>query len=383
MAGTRVFPEDVPTLVDGEIVLRAHRLSDVDEIVEQCTDPASIRWTTAPVPFGRQDAVTYTTSVVPAGWTEGTEFGFAVEIPHPDGRRAFGGSVSLRPRGDGVAEIAFGLHPAVRGGGVCRRAVILLVDWGFRTLGLDVVTWYAEVGNWASRRVAWASGFSMDGMVPGLLLQRGERKDAWVGSLRATDARVPRHEWIVPPVLTTERLRLRPLVAADADRLGEMMLDERSRYFGGRVRGVRELRSGEAALGRAWEAGARGERYDWAIADRETDHLLGHIQLFDLGGLDDTEAKPGYQVHPDARGHGYLTEALAAVTEWAFRAPAEDGLGKRRISLTTAASNKASRHAAERAGFTHIGTEPEAFTIGDTGFDDMAVYHRLNPAWRP
>ena len=76
-----------------------------------------------------------------------------------------------------------------------------------------------------------------------------------------------------------------------------------------------------------------------------------------------------------------VREAIAAVTEWAFRPVAEGGLGKRRLSLTTAASNKASRHAAEQAGFVHVGTEPEAFTVGEEGFDDKAIYHRLNPNW--
>ena len=381
MAGTHVFPDDVPILVDGEVTLRAHQLSDVDVMMEQCVDEQSIRWTTVPVPFSRDDAVDYATKAVPAGWTDGTDYGFAIEAPHPDGVRRFGGSVSLRMRGGGVAEVAFGLHPAVRGRGVCRRAVRLLVDWGFRTKGVDVVLWYAEVGNWASRRVVWAEGFSFDGTVAGLLVQRGVRKDAWVGSLRAGDPREPTCQWNVPPVLSTERLRLRPLVDEDAGRMFEMLSDERARHFGGRGRSLRELTSGEQVVLRALEANATGERFDWGVEDRGTGRLVGHIQLFDLYGLDDSEAKLGYAVHEDSRGKGYLTEALTAVTEWTFRSVPEGGLGRRRLSLQTAASNKASRHGAERAGYTHIATEPEAFTLGETDFDDLAVYHRLNPEW--
>lgn len=382
MAGTRVFPDDVPVLTDGDVTLRAHRPTDVDAMVEQCVDPLSVRWTTVPVPFGRADAVRYATQAVPAGWADGTELGFAVETEHDDGVRRFGGSISLRAERDGVAEIAFGLHPAVRGRGVCRRAVTLLVDWAFDTQGVDVVTWYAEVGNWASRRVVWACGFTFDGTVPGLLYQRGERKDAWIGSLRATDDRDPRHPWNIPPVLDTPRLRLRPLRPADTSRLWDLFTDERDRHFGGRGRGV-PPRDGTEALERMWAANARGERFDWAITEPDTDRFVGHIQLFDLGGFDETEAKPGYTVHPDSRGRGYLREALTAVTEWAFRPVAEGGLGKRRISLVTAASNRASRHGAEQAGYTHIATEPQAFALGRTGFDDTVVYHRLNPGWRP
>jgi [ribosomal protein S5]-alanine N-acetyltransferase len=381
MAGTRVFPDDVPVLVDGDLTLRAHRLSDVDAIVEQCTDPTSIRWTTVPVPYAREYAVDFATKIMADGWTSGQEYGFALEAPHPGGERRFSGSLSLRWRGDGVAEVAFGLHPAVRGHGVCRRAVRLLVDWGFAELGVEVIVWFAEVGNWASRRVAWASGFSMDGTVAALLSKRGERKDAWTGSLRATDSREPKTPWNVVPVLDTERLRLRPLADEDGDRMYEMLFDEGAKHFAGRPRLLREAPSGDHIVLRAKEAEAKGERYDWAIADQDDDRIVGHIQVFDLEGIDESEAKLGYAIHPDRRGRGYLAEAMTAVTEWAFTPVAAGGLGRRRLSLRTAGTNVASRRGAERAGYTHIATEPEAFPVGDGDLDDLVVYHRVNPEW--
>lgn len=383
MAGTLAFPDDVPTLTDGAVTLRAHRMSDVDAMVEQCTDPQSIEWTTVPVPFGPADAVEYATRFVADGWRSGTEYTFAVEATHPSGERGFAGSVSLRVHGSGVAEVAYGLHPAVRGQGVCGRAVTLLLDWGFGAQGFAVVIWYAQVGNWASRRVAWANGFSLDGTVPALLLQRGVRRDAWVGSLRAEDPREPRSPWNLVPVLESPRLHLRAPRESDATRCGETVFDPRSRHFSGRLKAVRDITDGSALVLRNVEATARGDRYDWCIADPDTDVMLGHIQLFDLDGLDDTAAKLGYAVHPDARGRGVLTEALRLVVEWSFRPAEEGGLGKRRLSLSTAASNKASRYAAEQVGFVHIGTEPMAFTTGEDGFEDTVVYHRLNPAWRP
>jgi ribosomal-protein-alanine N-acetyltransferase len=366
-------PDDVPTITDGVVTLRAHTKSDVDGIVEQAVDPVSVEWTRVPVPFTRTDALGYLDRMA-AGWRSRTEYGFAVEF-----RGAFGGSVSLSERGDGVAEVSYGLHPAARGHGVCRRAVKLLLDWGFRRY--EVVVWQANVGNWASRRAAWACGFSFDGTVRELLVQRGERRDAWLGSLRASDDRTPKHRWNVPPVLSSARLRLRPVVEADAERLGEIVRDPRSRHFGGRVRGVRELSDGAAAVQRILLAQAAGDRYDWTMAEPGSDRLVGHIQLFDLDGLDESEAKLGYDVHPASRGKGVLREALPLVVEWAFRPVADGGLGRRRLSLTTAASNTASRYAVEQVGFTHVGTEPLAFTIGESGFDDMAIYHRLNPNW--
>ncbi|MFC4854780.1 GNAT family N-acetyltransferase [Actinophytocola glycyrrhizae] len=375
------FPDDVPTLTDGEITLRVHTLSDVDDVVVQCTDPESIRWTTVPVPYQRADAVGFVNEIVPSGWLTGKDLNFAIEAPHADGTRRFSGSIALRPMEAGVAELAFGLHPGVRGRGVCSRAVKLILDWGFSRPDIELIVWYAHVGNWASWRVAWANGFSYDGKVAKFLLQRGERHDAWCGSLRADDTREPKHEWHVPPTVETGRLRLRPHADADSHRFVEMMTDERSRHFGGRYSWLNDMPPVEKVLLRPLEADARGERFDWTIADRATDELIGHIQLFNLGGLDKTAAEIGYAVHPDARGKGVLTEALRALVECSFTDRKKGGLGLRRLSLGTAASNTASRHGAEKAGFTHVASLPESFPTGAAGFEDEVVYALVNPNW--
>jgi RimJ/RimL family protein N-acetyltransferase len=314
---------------------------------------------------------------VPGGWHTGKDLNFAIEAPHADGVRRFSGSIALRPMDEGLAELAFGLHPAARGRGVCSRAAKLLLDWGFQQDGIEVAVWYAHVGNWASWRVAWANGFTFDGRVEKFLPHRGERMDSWCGSLRATDTREPKHKWNVPPVLESANLRLRPDQDRDADRMGEMLNDPRTKNFAGRSMATRDT-DGAAAITRLREGDARGDRFNWCIADAETDRMLGHIQLFDLDGLDNTSAELGYVVHPDARGRGVLTEAMAMVVDWAF---GPNSINRRRLLLTTAASNKASRHAAEKAGFTLAATIPEAFPTGEHGFEDTVVYQQLNPQW--
>jgi RimJ/RimL family protein N-acetyltransferase len=375
------YSEDVPTLTDGVVTLRAYTLDDLDGCVEMCTDPESAAWTTIPVPYGREDGITWITKAVPHLWVEGTGLEFAVEAPHADGVRRYSGGFSLRPREDGVAGVGFSVHPGARGRGVARRALTLLVDWAFAERGVELVEWHAYVGNWASRRVMWSCGFSFDGTIASYQVQRGERRDVWIGTLRRTDSREPKNAWFDPPILETPRLRLRPFVEADVDRLDEMAQDERSLHFGGRIRGARPDRA--AHLLRIREQCASGRMINWCIADRVTDALLGKIQIFDLEGLDDSEVKPGYLVHPDARGRGILTEALKAVVEWTFRPTPQGGFGKRRITISTAASNTASRHAAEQAGFTLACTNPTAFTLGEKGFDDEVLYHLINPNWQP
>jgi [ribosomal protein S5]-alanine N-acetyltransferase len=371
----------VPILSDGVITLRPFSLDDLDAIVEHCNDPEVVAYTTVPTPYTREDGLDWINNFVPTSWAAGTDLAFAIEAAHPDGVRRFAGGITLRPQPEGIAEIGFAVHFAVRGQGVGRRAITLITDWGFAHRGVEVVLWRAYVGNWGSRRVVWSSGFTIDGTSEKLLDHRGERRDAWVGTFRKGDTRDPKKPWLTPPVLETPRLRLRPLIDADGPRLVEINQDERSRHFGGRVPGVRQS-DPQAAITRHREQCANGLQYNWCIADRATDQLVGQIQLFDLNGLDDTEAKPGYAIHPDSRGKGILTEALQALVEWTFRPVADGGLGRRRITISTAASNKASRHAAEVAGFTHAATLPTAFTLGETDFDDEVLYQITNPTWQ-
>jgi RimJ/RimL family protein N-acetyltransferase len=372
---------DIPVLTDGVVTLRAHQVSDVDDIVTQCADPDSIEWTTVPTPYDRSMAESYVTTAVPEGWRTRRDLNFAIESTHPDGTRRFSGSISLRPLGEGVAEIAFGLHPAVRGKGVCSRAVELILDWGFQQQEIEVVTWYAYVGNWSSWRVAWANGFTFHGSIKKFLPQRGQRRDCWSGTLRAGDTREPKHKWHVAPTLESDRLRMRPMREDDGQRYWDMMHDSRNLHFAGRNTWLSEVESPAHLVRRAMENNARGDRYDWAIADPATDRFIGHIQIFGLAGLDETEGEIGYAVHPEARGKGVLTEALGMLVEWSFRPKKEGGQGLRRLSLDTAESNKASRYGAEKAGFTHVATLPEAFPTGETTFEGSATYHRLNPAW--
>jgi RimJ/RimL family protein N-acetyltransferase len=177
-SGERVRLPPAPELTDGpDLVLRLPLPVDVDDIVAQCRDPEFQRWTTVPVPYQESDAQEFLIRVA-EGWRANMA---RFAIAH-DGR--FAGTLDLRFDGIGGAEVGFGLAPWARGKGVMTRALRLMLVWGFELSSIEVVYWRAQVGNWPSRRVARRCGFRMEGTVRGLLEQRGERRDAWIGSLR-------------------------------------------------------------------------------------------------------------------------------------------------------------------------------------------------------
>lgn len=368
------FPDDVPELTSGDLTLRAHRLEDADAVVEQCVDAVSLQWTTVPVGYTRAMAVDWVTTSVPQSWESGSERVFALETTHPDGRRRFSGSLSLRDEGSRRAELAFGAHPAVRGRGVMTRAVNLLLDYGFSDWRLETVIWRANVGNFASRRVAWKTGFTFGGMIPRWLPQRGEYLDGWEATLHRTDARVPTTSWLDVPVLEGRSVRLRPLTDADIPRIVEASADPRSQHWLPFLPHPYTEADARGFLLRSGTRAAEGAGADWAVAASSSDTLLGTLGL-PRGGRNGWEI--GYLAHPDARGRGAIREAVGLVTAHVFRDAASGGLGARRAYLRASEGNAASRHVAMANGFREYGRERSSETLRDGSVCDMVLYDLL------
>jgi len=353
-----------PILTDGLVTLRAHRPDDAQGSWEQCQDPLSQQWTTVPVPYSMDDAHTFVGEIMPKGWTEDTEWGFVVEV---EGRYA--GTVSLRPEGDRRAELAYGSHPWVRGTGHIERALRMLLEWGFAEQELETVIWWANKGNWSSRKVAWRLGFTFEGTVRRWLPQRGERRDAWVATLLRDAPREPGTPWLACPVIEGDGIRLRPWRPEDAPRIVEACDNERTSYWLGKMPKPYTLSDAEAYLQDRIEVLATGSAVGWAVADAVTDDAIGSVALFDL--MAGRQAELGYWTHPSVRGRGVMTGAVRLALSHGFGA-----LGLRRVAVFAAIDNVASRHVIESCGFRLIGIERQAVEIR-TGLADHAAYDLL------
>src|SRR5579875_261657 len=266
-----VFPDDVPVFTDGVVTLRAHRESDLPRIVEFANDPRSRARVPLPSPYGMEQAREFFAQVR-ATWESGTQAGaWAIEV---DGR--WTGSINLNHRARGTAEIGYGAHPDVRGRGVVTAAARLLVAHAFDDLRLQTLVWRAARGNWASRRVAWAVGFTHDGTWPATHPGPDDTVvGTWFGHLHASDPREPQLPWREPAVLEGDGIRLRPWRETDVP---DEPLDEALTHY--------MLGSAPDADGFSeWlvarrERMAGGEAVVWCIADAATDRALGGIQLF-------------------------------------------------------------------------------------------------------
>jgi len=366
------FPEDVPTLTDGTVTLRAHTVDDLRPVYDVCQDPEMQRWTTIPVPYEWQHAEQYLTEFVPAGWRAGNSWAWAIEY---QGRYA--GTLDLRPQDGNIGEVGFAVAPWARGNGVMTRALKLAVSHSFEQ-GWDRVTWRAYVGNWGSRRVAWKCGFRNLVTIPDGGVARGVRKDEWVASIARDDEPEPQGHWWTAPLIETDRVRLRAFRSTDAKRVAEACDDDRTQGWLAGLPKPYQLEDAEAFIESRQDNLATGEGVSWAIADPDTDDLLGCVSVFDLKNrIDKTMGEIGYWAHPDARGRGVMSAAVRAAIGHAFTPVEDGGLGRRRLVLFAAEGNTASQRVAEVNGFTRTGLERAASPARDGSFRNLHCFDLL------
>jgi RimJ/RimL family protein N-acetyltransferase len=118
-----------------------------------------------------------------------------------------------------------------------------------------------------------------------------------------------------------------------------------------------------------YEQGRRdGTREAFAIVD--DDGFVG-LALAPSIEREERTVELGYLVVPQARERGIATEALRALTAWAF-----DELDPVRIELLISPENTASRIVAERCGYTYEGTLRSTY-LKPGVWEDTEVWSRL------
>ena len=156
---------------------------------------------------------------------------------------------------------------------------------------------------------------------------------------------------LAPVQIETERLTIRSWRDEEAPRLLDIL---------SRLEVVRWLGDGEPKpMADLDEAHAKIERYRainteapprgiWAIEVRETGQVAGTVLLVTLPSSDG-EVEVGWHLHPDSWGHGYATEAAAAVVEHGF------SHGLTEIFAITHTTNGPSQAVCRRLGMEDLG----------------------------
>lgn len=176
------------------------------------------------------------------------------------------------------------------------------------------------------------------------------------------------------PVLTTERLVLRPLAETDVPAI-QRIFPQWSvvQYLNAQIPWPYPADGAAQNMAMCLETRARNAQFYWAITLKDgDDELRGRIDLWpDDGERNDMR---GFWLDPELHGHGLMTEAAEAVTAYAF-----ETLGWPYLLLTNAVDNVASRRVKEKQGAEHVGRQPWAW-VGGAGERDC--WRLTREAWR-
>lgn len=119
------------------------------------------------------------------------------------------------------------------------------------------------------------------------------------------------HQFSVAPILTTERLTLRPQRRSDFDLLVQLYQGERSRYMGGPQTPAQVWRGFMNSVGHWPILGMGG----WAIDITATGQCVGEVAVCQPPEYPEIEI--GWVLFEGFEGQGYALEAAQAARDWA------------------------------------------------------------------
>lgn len=146
------------------------------------------------------------------------------------------------------------------------------------------------------------------------------------------------------PVLTTERLVLRKLVAGDDEDLFRIRTNEKVNQYLGRAV-IQTLEEANILIEKL-NAGIKEKKWIfWALMLKNNAALLGTVCLWNIDRYESV-AEIGFELHPEAQGKGYMLEVVPAVLRYGF-----DKLKLKKIEGWTHRDNMSSIRLLEKNGF--------------------------------
>ena len=167
-------------------------------------------------------------------------------------------------------------------------------------------------------------------------------------------------------VMLTERLRLEPVSALNADQLWQILQAADLRAYQD-LPGLRLAAFVESVSRRPLHLGSgQHGRYEWLVVLRESGENAGWVSLR-IPEREPGAGEVGYTLLAEFRGRGYATEAVSALLDEAFTIAR-----LQRVCAYCVPQNLASIAVLERLGFTRDITLPRGATVGGQPVDVLS-----------
>ena len=177
------------------------------------------------------------------------------------------------------------------------------------------------------------------------------------------------------PTLRTSRLTLRSLeVSDDADVFAVFSDPMVMRYWDGATMTTRQ--DAMNYIDHILLGFRRRELFQWGIADRETNGVVGTCTLIHISA-NHQRAEIGFAIRQERWGHGLGSEAVTAVVAFGF-----ETLNLHRIEADVDPRNERSLRLLERLGFRREGHLRERYYI-DGERQDAVMMGLLRTEWTP
>ena len=161
------------------LLLRPHRLEDVDDIFEFARDPEWGRYLTVPRPYLRKHAEEFVAQRILTSRDEWPVWAMVLE-----GRVVGGIGIDIDVE-HATGALGYSIAKKHWGTGLTVEAARAVIDWGFRERGLAKVYAYADARNAQSLRVMEKLGMTREGTLRSHRTLRDERvDDVYHGLLR-------------------------------------------------------------------------------------------------------------------------------------------------------------------------------------------------------
>jgi RimJ/RimL family protein N-acetyltransferase len=161
------------------VVLRPWRIEDAPAVAAACQDAEIARWLSfVPQPYTEEDARFYVRDCIDA-----TEDRKPFAITDAETGQVIG-SIDMRINRMRTGHVGYWIAAGARGRGLTTEALRALSRWAIEELGLGRVELVTEPDNIASQRVAEKAGFTREGVLRSILVNRdGSRRDGVMFSL--------------------------------------------------------------------------------------------------------------------------------------------------------------------------------------------------------